>query len=500
MPASPLLTEVGFYGKLPSHGDFLRRRVSEAFVRTWDAWLQECLESSRAVLAERWLDCYLTSPVWRFIVSAGVCGPAPAVGLMAPSVDRVGRYFPLTLVAELPAGTSPLGVLPHLGHFLDRAERLVLDTLESDPLDFVAFEDAVSRLGDDLRGPRLMSVMLDPVHAAAVLDGTQGGEWQVPLGSAANLAPTLLQLLGHRLSALYEPFAFWWSDGSANVESTCLVTRGLPRPDRFGALLDGGWSRDAWDCVPAHAPAGQPHVDVWQTRPDLPRFRSAAASDVGRGRAVNQDSFIERIDAGVWAVADGLGGHAKGEMASRMVCDALADFVPASGFDEMVEEAGERLHQVNAYLAGSGGAEVSGSTAVVLLARGARLAVLWAGDSRAYRLRDGRLQQLTRDHSAGDTGATTAITRAVGGEPTLALDVLYDSARAGDRYLLCSDGLTRVLADDAIGRLAQATDVHVAVDGLIDATLQAGAPDNVTVLLIEAFDERDTDVPPSRKP
>src|ERR1700682_2800916 len=100
--------EVGVYGKLPSHGDFLRRRVSDAFVGRWDPWLQECMAASRSALGERWLDVYLTSPAWRFSCAPGTCGPAPVVGLMVPSVDRVGRYFPLTLVAELPDGVSPV--------------------------------------------------------------------------------------------------------------------------------------------------------------------------------------------------------------------------------------------------------------------------------------------------------------------------------------------------------------------------------------------------------
>src|SRR4051812_22505756 len=104
--AVPSTVEVGFFGKLPSHGDFLRRRVSDAFAGPWDAWLQRCMAASRSVLDERWLDVYLTSPAWRFGCAAGACGPAAVVGLMVPSVDRVGRYFPLTLVAELPAAAS----------------------------------------------------------------------------------------------------------------------------------------------------------------------------------------------------------------------------------------------------------------------------------------------------------------------------------------------------------------------------------------------------------
>ena len=98
--------EVGFYGKLPSHGDFLRRRVSDAFVGVWDGWLQECIAASRAILGERWLDVYLTSPAWRFACAAGTFGAAPIAGVMVPSVDRVGRYFHLTFVAELPPGAE----------------------------------------------------------------------------------------------------------------------------------------------------------------------------------------------------------------------------------------------------------------------------------------------------------------------------------------------------------------------------------------------------------
>ena len=98
--------QVGFYGKLPSHGDFLRRRVSDAFADAWDAWLRECLAASRTALGDRWLNVYLTSPAWRFVCAAGACGPMPVIGLVAPSVDQVGRYFPLTLVAELPSDVN----------------------------------------------------------------------------------------------------------------------------------------------------------------------------------------------------------------------------------------------------------------------------------------------------------------------------------------------------------------------------------------------------------
>src|SRR4029453_5911811 len=81
--------DVGLFGKLPSHGDFLRRRTSDAFVDAWDAWLRDCLTASREALGARWLDLYLTSAAWRFLCASGTCGAEPVIGLMVPSVDRV---------------------------------------------------------------------------------------------------------------------------------------------------------------------------------------------------------------------------------------------------------------------------------------------------------------------------------------------------------------------------------------------------------------------------
>jgi len=191
-----------------------------------------------------------------------------------------------------------------------------------------------------------------------------------------------------------------------------------------------------------------------------------------------------------------MGGHSHGEVASRMVCDALADFQLDGTFEEAVEATSRRLRDVNHHLLqqakSSHPADRSGSTVVALLLRGVRSAVLWAGDSRVYRLRAGNLEQLSQDHSlAAITGPgaveSSVITRAVGVQPDLDLDVHRDAVQADDRFLLCSDGLTRVVSEAQISTLMAASDLRAAVDGLIQATLDAGAPDNVTVLIAEAF-------------
>jgi serine/threonine protein phosphatase PrpC len=136
---------------------------------------------------------------------------------------------------------------------------------------------------------------------------------------------------------------------------------------------------------------------------------------------------------------------------------------------------------------------VSGSTVAMLLVKRTRCAMAWAGDSRVYRLRHGQLTQLTSDHTwaqelnlqSVDEEAQHAITRAVGGEDTLLLDVRRDRVQLGDRYLLCSDGLTREVSEQRIAQLLSIGSVRESADVLVTATLAAGARDNVTVIVVE---------------
>jgi len=484
--------DVGLFGKLPSHGDFVRRRVSEAFVEAWDGWLRQCLSKSQTTLGDRWVDVYLTSPAWRFASAAGACGPAPAIGVMVPSVDRVGRFFPLTLVAELPDDVSLIGASNRAAPFFEAAEQLLIETLADEQIDFDRFDQRVVRLGDALEPTALPpAVALDTAAAAVTRDA---GAWQIPIGEASRLGGVFEQLLALQLASVYGPFVLWWTDGSAIVEPSCLITSGLPDPAIFGALLDGSWSEYQWRTVPARIDSAATIEMRIEGEPPA-GYRSAAASDVGLAREINEDSFIERPEVGVWAVADGLGGHKGGEVASRMVCDAIAELAPNPSFDGTIEAARECLRQVNEQLlrAQTHAALVdrSASTVVVLLVRGGRCAILWAGDSRVYRWRAGQLERMTRDHSFATEGgeASSAVTRAVGVQAHLSLDLRQDTVRAGDRFLLCSDGLTRTLSEEQICAWLEKRHIRAGVEGLIGDTLAAGAPDNVTVLIVEGYSE-----------
>jgi protein phosphatase len=229
-----------------------------------------------------------------------------------------------------------------------------------------------------------------------------------------------------------------------------------------------------------------------------PVYISAGISDVGRLRPSNQDALAELNDVGVWAVADGMGGYRDGDVASRMVCEALQGLSAEGTLEQAVEVLRQRVSDVNRRLYEASVRRinpiVSGSTVAMLLVRRTSCAVLWAGDSRIYRWRQNRLMQLTTDHTwaaelnlqHADEEADHAITRAVGGESTLALDVRRDKVHLGDRYLLCSDGLTRELSDTQIAAAMAAPDVQSCAKKLIEATLKAGARDNVTVVVVEA--------------
>lgn len=489
----PHTYEVGLYGKLPTHGDFLRRRVTDGFVGVWDAWLQDCLAASRDALADQWLDVYLTSPVWRFVCAAGACGSAPVAGVMVPSVDRVGRYFPLAIVGTLPAGAATLAVPTTAAAFFERAESLAVDALAADHLDFQQFDSQVAQLAAGLDAIGATDVALD-ADADAILSGDGRGAWQLPIGTASQLQAAWHYLLGRRLSAIYDPLVVWWTSGSSLVEPSGLVLRGLPSPEAFVAMLDGQWAARRWRSVPVPVVvSASPETLVDDAV--APRFRSSAESHVGRRRKVNQDAFIERTDVGIWAVADGMGGHSHGEVASRMVCDAMADVVPGATLDDVVGTVSQQLQRVNAYLARQADeseARRSGSTVVVLLARGSRCAIVWAGDSRVYRLRDGRFEQLTTDHSVAASPESEAdveshaITRAIGADATLELEVREERLRPGDRFLLCSDGLTREVPEDQIHGFLSGGDIRAAVDRLIQAALEGGGRDNITALIVEA--------------
>lgn len=230
--------------------------------------------------------------------------------------------------------------------------------------------------------------------------------------------------------------------------------------------------------------------------------RHWAASHQGTVRPSNQDAYLCRPDIGLFAVADGVGGHAGGGFASAevvRVLEAVPPGLPPAGLLAAVRSRLQAAHERLQAEAASLGSPAAATTVVVLLLRGDHLACFWAGDSRAYLLRHGRLVALTSDHSlvgemlragklteaqAGLHPNGNVITRAIGVQSGgMLVDKVIGAVEPGDRFLLCSDGLTKALQADEIAMHLEASDPAAA---LIAAALAADARDNVTVLVAAA--------------
>jgi type VI secretion system protein ImpM len=209
----------GFYGKLAGRGDFIHRGLSPSFIERWDAWLSAGMATSQAALGAAWLDAYLVSPLWRFAVAPGLLGSEAVVGVMMPSVDRVGRYFPLTIALQLEAETDLGALVAGPDDWFEAAEALLLSTLEPEA-DVEAFEAAVPALGS-------------PVCSAQVLRmPALEGQMRFAATTAAARGAVLMQ---HAC----EGASLWWGKGSGRVAAGLLRCQGLPAAQDFSGFLLG---------------------------------------------------------------------------------------------------------------------------------------------------------------------------------------------------------------------------------------------------------------------
>jgi protein phosphatase len=236
------------------------------------------------------------------------------------------------------------------------------------------------------------------------------------------------------------------------------------------------------------------------------RWTSASRSHAGRVREINEDACTEQAQSGVWAVADGMGGHAMGEFASRLVIRSLADLPAPLSLEEHVANVHERLQGANRRLreeAALRDVPLIGTTVAALLAAGRRCACLWAGDSRIYLCRGGRLRLLTRDHSEVEAARSrrpsscddtvhrppsNLITRALGAADTVEIDRTIVDVDDGDVFLLCSDGLSNEVSEVAIEQALLPGHCRQAAQTLIDLALERGGHDNITAVVVRAED------------
>lgn len=228
---------------------------------------------------------------------------------------------------------------------------------------------------------------------------------------------------------------------------------------------------------------------------------SYAMSDVGHIRKANEDSFLDSREQRLWVVADGMGGHSRGDRASQTIIEKLVSFKANLDAQTSVRDLKERLHAANDVCRSLGDGKVMGSTVAAMYCDQGHCYLLWAGDSRIYRLRDGQLEQLTEDHSlvqelcrmgeltpeeAENHPSSNVITRAIGVHESLQIAAEQVEILPGDRFLLCSDGLFKDVRRDEIEKRLATVSAEQALRELVKQALDRGGSDNVTAIVVQA--------------
>ena len=501
---------VGFFGKLPGLGDFVSRRLPREFIDAWDQWLQASLRTSQEMLGDEWLNHYLVSPIWRFAMSPGICGNNAWAGVMMPSVDRVGRYYPLTLATIIP-NDRLLDIFLPTSTVFEQLETSALSVL-SEPFDFEAFDSHLNAIH-----------LIDFLVPARFSDEPAANSKQNSLKAAFRFELDSLEQSGAALPDVcrglmqhYMPLhSFWASTGSQSNRASFLCCEGLPPSDAYADFLKGtaqsgrNWEvktfRSIMTFQPAEVVEESPSLLNDEERIHSPVFTNWASyglTVVGHKRQHNEDAMLNCPERGIWVVADGMGGHQAGDMASQLIVDSLSALPSVDGMEARVEGVCSKLQNINYELCRFADdlqqGSIVGSTVVVLLAQGEECAAIWAGDSRLYRLRGGVLSKVTEDHTLLDElmacglmsrevaelqAGANVITRAIGGQSELLLDVLRFKAQAGDRYLLCSDGLDKEVSEAEIQSLLGNGSCQTGAETLIEAALNGLGRDNITVVV-----------------
>lgn len=227
MTEGPHATVPGWYGKLPNLGDFASRRLPVEFVKGWDAWLQAVLPATRETLGEAWFDYYLTMPIWRFVFLPGLLTHSGWAGVLMPSIDRVGRHFPLTVAAELASPAAAAHAVFEGAPWFAGLEDAALSIL--DP----------TRTADDLDGALAQCALVTPTAA-------QGDAAIHPLRALPSVEAFGPLAEGEALRAWSESTgwrALWWTRGRVDGESLMLGCAGLPTAEEFGWLLESRSTR-----------------------------------------------------------------------------------------------------------------------------------------------------------------------------------------------------------------------------------------------------------------
>ncbi|WP_415226553.1 type VI secretion system-associated protein TagF [Psychromonas sp.] len=226
---------LGLYGKLPGYGDFIHRNLPAKFLTAWDDWLQLFIAGSKEQMGDNWLDIYLTSPIWRFVLSAGVVDENHWAGIVLPSVDQVGRYYPFSIAIPLPGDINPLEFISVNARWYQHIEELALQALEGE----FSIEELLAQANhQQLMVPMAYRKTGQQAKAASLKIDFQFEE-ELPSNAYAHLLDSLL-------TATINSYSAWSTSGSENLSPCLFTVQGLPPASQIPAMMDGQWARWGW--------------------------------------------------------------------------------------------------------------------------------------------------------------------------------------------------------------------------------------------------------------
>jgi type VI secretion system protein ImpM len=428
----------GFFGKVPTHGDFVSSGLSRAVQLALDHWIDEGMKTLHE--NENWETRFRAMPSWRFVVQPPIWGEATVAGILTPSRDRVGRSFPLVIAAQIADFTGDPQSLCFDQSWFTAAEALGESTRFRD-FELTRFTDGLKRLR--------MPYAREDQPPASIYDGSR---------------------------------AIWWYIDGESGEPEGFMTYGRLEGRDFARLLP------AEKPVAAAPPAPEPEPVTPPVRATATfTFTRSFATHAGTRLSHNADSLLVSSKPDLFAVADGVADDQAAKHAARLATSTLSETGAHESLDDLVRDIKGKLGKANSLLlpAGSGpGSQPNGASIAALAFFDGSAAVIWAGDTRCYLIRDGMMRCLTRDHL--EVSLKRLVIRFVGADQQFTPDVASFTIEPRDRFVLCSAGLVRALGERAIADIVLEEKLEGAADALIQEALISNARDNISVIVIDA--------------
>ncbi|MFV0386293.1 type VI secretion system-associated protein TagF [Paracoccus sp. (in: a-proteobacteria)] len=439
--ASAAPIETGYFGKVPTQGDFVTRGFRPALADRFDGWLRQCVRESQTRMGRDWLQAFLVAPVWRMAISPGLFGPDAIIGVMMPSVDRAGRYFPLVIAASIPDTRLGAAELAGMTTWYDAAEEMALSTLDAD-FSLNWFDSQITAM-------------------------------QIPASMLPNAGEQA------------ETGSLWWT---GHYGGRHVSLDHMPQPEFFDRLFltpPPGEAATGSETAADEETRPQPtahddtppdhHTHLHPTRVPLKAHVGCAIRRSAQ-QLVPPDQIVVNQDQQAITLLNGFGSARNLRGAVQQVADTLSSLDEPLSMSDLIAGAKGRLGTANSLVIARGSAigAVYPIAFVTLLLQAQLFAILWAGNARAYLLRDGTLNLLTRDHI--DRRLPAVLTRSLGTSKQLSPEQICAEAISQDRFLLCSASISAILSDTEIhSALSRGTTAEDVAQSLTQGALIGGA-------------------------